>query len=204
MNNKKIRMINKLINDSFDYLDHLCKEYDLYKVSFIIFNSSFIHHESSKIEWVRTTLYRNDIRMLTVSTPRTNADSECPHDDEIIEDVIVDIYISNEQLYFLLIECNLDFDKAFECMKFGIRHEVGHIINIRKSYIGAPIRIWKKSFDEYSNHNLSLPKLRKNASNKSVIQWTLKYLEIPMEKAANEAVGITKDDIIKNCERTLG
>lgn len=107
-------------------------------------------------------------------------------------------------MYFRIIQCNLDFDKVIESLKFSIRHEVGHIIHLRKTYIGTKYAILKKDQDEYLKQKISLPKLRKNASNKSLIEWTFKFFEIPMEKAANEAVGITKDDIIKDCERTFG
>lgn len=94
MNTKKYKKIEKLVSNSYEYLLYLNDIYDLGKVSFTVFNSTYIPSKSYKIELVRTTLYENDVKMLTVSFPMIDADSDCLLEDSIIKDFESDIYIS--------------------------------------------------------------------------------------------------------------
>ena len=93
-----------------------------------------------------------------------------------------------------------DFNKALKTMEFTLRHEIGHII-VKNKFVGKPMKEWDKvDYEESIGYN-GMPTLRKNASKQARLEWLLQYNSLPSEKAANDAVGITEEDIIEDFNR---
>lgn len=123
---------------------------------------------------------------------------------ETVEYITALICISNSEMLEIMVDCNLDMQKIKWQLEFYIRHEFGHILNARNRYIGMTATElcceWERYDAELSQHK----PLRKNASYKAVIEHTLQYHSIPDEKAADDYVGITKEDIIRAVNNRYG
>lgn len=198
MDNNLLKKINGLIEKSFMYLSQLQTQYGFTNIELSIYPWTYTNDD------IKCQINSNgpSAMMFTLIT----IDEVNVYDDgnKDIKKMVGHIYMPYEQLYQLLIECDLDYDKTFECMKFTIRHEVGHIIAANNKYVGKHPDEWNKHCNDgfdYSN----FPKVRKNATFENRCKWFVKYnFEIPAEKEANEAVGITPEEIIENCKRMCG
>lgn len=187
--------VDTLIDKSFKYLDIIQAEYGLEGIDMCIFPISFTGKYTSAITMARDRVKFN---LLTVSHPLAEPG---PDGDDIIVGLMTGIYMSYESLYEVIINCRLDFDLAYESMKFCIKHEIGHILD-DQHFIGRSISEWNNDADNILKSYNNMRKLRKNASYKSRLQWWLDYNHLPSELAANNLVGITDNDIIEEYMRT--
>lgn len=198
MNNGLRIKIRKLKEESIKFWKDLHDKYGVYPYTPLkIYSYSDLSYN------VRKARKSANATMVTISSATSNR-SFAVTDDSIITEVESKTFMSYERLFLLLIECDLDFDKASRCLRFLLRHEFGHVLNKRR-YIGKPVKEWVDDKDKCDDIIKSLPKLRRNASNKNKIDWSLLYNnEVPGEKLANVEVGITDDDIIEYNKHILG
>ncbi len=189
--------IDLLIKKSFDYWYYLK---DVYNVTgkgngITIFPS----YDKNIPEEIVSIL--DNSRMVTVCQSLGNNDPKIPPEKRIVEDVDAHVYMTYQSLYQLIIECRLDFDEIYESMKFTLRHEMGHILDHRQ-YIGRTCKEWNDKCDKNKILQKQVPHLRRNASYKKRLEWYLMYNQNPVEKVANDFVGITEEDIIADYKRT--
>lgn len=194
-NSKMLKMTNKLIHDSLDYWYSSCSKYNITEVSLNIYENACV---DDKVQYVRN--YTSDTRAVTLSTAYSDYDPKINPNDRIIKSVTSEVYISLQEIYAILIDTELDFDKALKTMEFTLRHEIGHII-VKNKFVGKAMKEWDDVDDEESIGYNGMPTLRKNASKQSRLKWLLQYNSLPSEKAANDAVGITEEDIIEDFNR---
>lgn len=117
-------------------------------------------------------------------------------DDDIIDDIISYVYVPIENIFKTFIDSSYDYNYLMEYFDMILLHEIGHIIYARKNYIGKSINDIMELDEINEELKMRIPKLRKNASRKSRIKWYRSYFSLPIEKGANDSVGITIDDII--------
>lgn len=196
-NSKMIKQLNKLVRDSFDYWKDITEEYNIHEVSFTLYDECY---RSEDVDYIASDCDSN--RMVTLLTPKTGDESGIESIDRIIEYIEGSVYMSYQRLFEILIDCELDFSKVLETMKFTLKHELGHII-AKQRFVGESIKYWNDQCDAENEDYKNFPKLRKNASVKNRLKWLLSYNELPEERAANNAVGITKDDIIADFNRLI-
>lgn len=193
--------IEKLLDDSYTFWYNLVKENNISDVPLTIYDTRFDQTYPESMADIRMI---HDARMVTLFTARGYNDPNIPVDDQIVEEVSGGVFMSREKLYSLIIECELDFEKALECMKFTLRHELGHVIDVLRSCIGITVREWNERASSEKGEEKLIPEMRKNASKENRLKWYLQYSDLPREKKANEAIGITKDDIIQDWSNTVG
>ena len=161
--------------------------------NFYLYNTAF---ESSKyVSAVNAVRYDSDSVMVTNSEFFTDEDPE-----HVIHRVKNGVFMSFEKLYSLVLDCEMDFIRVEECLTFAVRHELGHVLDMRRA-IGQKIDI----VDEFEKENAFdvNVRCRKNASLKSRLTALLRYHEeMPAEKRANDLAGITRENIIKFFENT--
>lgn len=107
------------------------------------------------------------------------------------------IYLHLKSIDDTLLDCELDIEKAAECLKLYLRHEIGHIISAR-NLEGQPIESIK---------GRKAPKMDFNVGKLSydeALAAYLQYFDDDYEKGANAAVGITRNDLIANFNRLYG
>lgn len=199
MDNRIIHIIEGVFDESFDYLCNLQNRYG-FNTTILTFYRDCDHDEE-----IEDALCHQGAggRMYTITRPLGHNDPNIDYNDAVIEDINAHIYMSYEQLYQLMIECRMNLDDLMKSMKFTIRHELGHILYYRNRFIGKTIREWNEHAVEQDNGYKHAKKLRKNASFESRLNWYIYYnTELPYEKAANDAVGITVQDIIDDYYRT--
>lgn len=205
MNNKKMMYcIEKVIDSSLVYWDELndkyCDSNGYNKIPLTIYTTRFVNpYPDNIVSSIRNAV---DARMITLLTACGKIDETTPVDDQIVKSVGGGVYMSYENFYALVIDCQLNFNNVFECMKFTLRHEMGHIIDKNIQCLGKTVREWNKINDIEVANLKKIPKMRKNASYENRLKWYKEYLQIPQEKRANEHVGITEDDIIADWKRT--
>lgn len=172
---------SNMISKIKEYLRYLVTEYDIDNVYFQVFR------QGDK----NALTYEFAGQMVTKTTVTTESDT--------IVDMCFHVYTSYESLYGVIIDHNMDYDESLKDLMFVTRHEVGHMLLNRK-YIGKSLGEWnehrKVTSDEY-NSRMKV-RLRKNASYKTRLDWFIDYMDSPVEKAANEAVGITTEMCIEN------
>ena len=106
-----------------------------------------------------------------------------------IERVESKIYVSENTMLGLVLDYELDFDRVKRLLHFIIKHEVGHCIDHAK-FIGKPLHEFKSYYDHSFQESIPLGfSLNESLSN------FIAYNTRPEEKAANDAVGITKEDL---------
>lgn len=156
MDNKLLKKINGLIEKSFMYLSRLQTQYGFTNIKLSIYPWTYTNDD------IKCQINSNgpSAMMFTLIT----IDEVNVYDDgsRDIKKMVGHIYMPYEQLYELLIECDLDYDKTFECMKLAIRHEVGHVIAYNNKYVGKHPDEWNKHCNEGNGYD-NFPKLRKNA-----------------------------------------
>lgn len=205
MNNKKMmHAIDKLINDSHKFWKKLCDiygpKYGFDRYPFTLYTTNFDKPYTD--DMIRDIRYSTDYRMITVLVACGTNNIDIPLADRIVTEIGGGVFMSYEELYSLIIECELDFEKALESMKFALKHEMGHIIDAHVIRIGNNIEEWNKNIEINNEESKKVSKLRKNASYENRLKWYKEYFQIPQEKRANDYVGITEDDIIADWART--
>lgn len=204
MNNKKMnKKIEILLDGMIEYWETLgndcSKRYGFRMPSILIYNTHFDKPYSDELVIIRR---EEDASMITLFSACGTPQTDIPYEDQIIESIHSEVFMSYERLFELIIECELDFTDVTECLKFMMRHEMGHIIDMNKRFIGKTVNDW----NEYSAQSIAemakVPKMRKNASPRNREQWFLMYNRLPGEKAANDAIGITEEDIRNYCRMT--
>lgn len=118
-------------------------------------------------------------------------------DEGVIAAVNTSTYYSYEEFFHTLLKVRMDYDKFKEYTEIVIRHEIGHALQFQE-FVGKTFDDFGAFFRDARKDYDSMPRLRKNASNKSSLEWKLKYHKIPAEADANRRVGLTEDDIIKS------
>lgn len=188
MNNRKMEdKMNILIIKSFQFFDEVKKNYGVINTSMVFFGLSK-DETGYDIDYAINYFRNNKGRMFAISSCTPQGDDP---DGDIVEEVRSVIYIPFENIYGHIIDCELDFDKVFEAMKFVIRHEIGHIIEARKN-IGISVDEWNKRAKEiFEEPDYS------NSSDEEKMKYWLEYNEIESEKKANNNVGITREEIIE-------
>ena len=121
-------------------------------------------------------------------------------DDEslLITDIGGDIYIPTELILsnYICFNCNKELLSEYYC--HILKHEFGHILHARESLIG---RLYNdgRTFDDYFAANMvcerNLPKLRTNSSLENRLRFFVAYNNMPLEKGANDMVGISNEEI---------
>ena len=106
-----------------------------------------------------------------------------------IESVKSKIYVSENTILGLVLDYELDFDRVKKLMHFIIKHEIGHCIDHAK-FVGKPLHEFKSYYDhpfqEFIPSYFSL---------KDALTNFIALNNRPEEKAANDAVGITREEI---------
>lgn len=154
-NSKMLKMTNKLIHDSLDYWYSTCSKYNITEVSLNIYGNACV---DDKVQYVRN--HTSDTRAVTVSIAYTDDNLNIDSNDRIIKSVTSEVYISLQELYAILIDTELDFNKALKTMEFTLRHEIGHII-VKNKFVGKPMKEWDKvDYEESIGYN-GMPTLRK-------------------------------------------
>lgn len=115
----------------------------------------------------------------------------------VIYDIDAIIYVPVEQILRNLIDFDLNTEILIEYYDVIIRHEIGHIIHIKNSFIGSTTGEVEDMMDEVMNMESDMPKLRRNASLKSRINWIKNWFSLPAEKMANDLGGVSMDEIIR-------
>lgn len=199
MDNKMRYNINLLLKKSFTYWYYLKDKYDITGPG----NGITIFTNNSKKDGVPEEVVdmSDTSRMVTICSICGINDPNISPNDRIIEDIDSRVFMSWTQLYQLIIECRLDFKDVYESMKFTLRHELGHILDHRR-FIGKTTKEWNEMCDEYKHLQNMIPRLRRNASYQKRLEWYLMYNQQPVEKVANDLVGITEEDIIADYKRT--
>lgn len=190
MNNNLAGFVNRIIDESESYLDFLTDLYGI-DVAFHLF-------AVSTRNWQIDDLYETEPThfMMKIGVYGTRDDTG------VYTEIRGIIHMSYETLYQLIIECCLDEDDIIESMKMSIKHEVGHALVWTKEFIGKTIEQVSDIVTRYDSEYASFPSLRKNASDKSRLQYYLDYnFNISAERMANDAVGLTKEHFIKDYER---
>lgn len=158
MDNKTLSKIDDLIDKSFSYWYNLRGKYGFEEISIPITFYPFTY--LLELNWSTvTTLYKGNSRCRTIITSHFD-------DDDNIERLSYHVYWSYEDLYRLLIECELNYDKAFESIKFTLLHEMGHIIDYNTRFLGKTVDDWNKYVSDCEQAEQLIPRLRKNASYK--------------------------------------
>lgn len=116
--------------------------------------------------------------------------------DNIVRAIGGEIYIPNEKIIMSLIDFNIDVDNCKKYYDIILLHEIGHIIYSNKIFVGNSVNFCEECLENDRLKEHTVPKLRKNASLKSRIKFFRTFFELEAEKGANDAVGITIDDII--------
>lgn len=195
-NPKMIDGCVKLVTDSMEYWDNLCNEYNISNVPFLIYGNDYTGEYLDDVNSIRNVTGK----MITSSSIYGINNPDINPDDRIIEYVRSIVMMSYEELYGTIIDCELDFDEAFESMKLWLRHELGHVIEKQK-FIGKTMSEWNQHLAENPSSDTLMPRLDRDASLEDTLKWFLEYHRIPVEKAADDAVGITEEDIIEDFNR---
>lgn len=205
MNNKKmLYCIEKVIDDSLVYWDKLNEEYctsnGYNNLPLTFYTTKFINpYPDNIISIVRNAI---DARMITLFTACGDNDETKPVEEQIVKLIGGGVYMSYEQFYALVIDCQLNFDNVLKCMQFTLRHEMGHIIDKNVQCIGKTVAEWNEISYQVEEEYKKFPKMRKNASYENRLKWYKEYLQLPYEKRANDYVGITEQDIVEDWKRT--
>lgn len=200
MNKNTYKNMNKTLDALYEYFFDLQSQYGIPSddyVPFTIYTTNFYEkHSNPEIEFLRDSKDNNSAFMTTLSECMGNPD------DMIIQYIKSCVYMSYENLFELVLDCEMRWDDVLESLKHAVRHELGHVLYARETYIGRPHDEWLEYIQETNGYDIKL--LRKNASLKNRIQFILDYMHIPHEKKANDIVGITDEDIIADCIRRNG
>lgn len=188
-NRRVQKELSRILEELMDYAQYLSNKYNIEEFANLYF--TFFTKES-KLD-------------IDIQPAVMFVEISCIMNDEksdIVQSLYANIYLSKEDLLDVLVSCNMNFNNTLSYLKFVLLHEIGHVIVSRK-YIGLPIDEFRRRAENSKVGKVS--KLRINASLDNVINWTLEhnYL-IESERLANEAVGITDNDIVKFVKMVSG
>lgn len=158
---------------------------------------------SDKVEHCKLILYPSWIegipeQVVRFIGPAENAITETKYhygDDGIITRISSDTYIRFEDLMSVAVDFNLNVDKIIEYYRVMLRHEFGHIIVSMNNDIGKSIDEIRAEYQRLRQQG-NLPKLKIDASMESRLNWLICDMSQPSEKSANDAVGLSMDEII--------
>lgn len=210
MNNKKVKeRINRTVEQAIDYWERLGErygtEYGFECPGILFYNTQFNSPYPDEI--VDAVRYNVDAMMVTVIIACNDAvnydETDTPMEARIVGNIWGATYMSYENLYGLILECEMDFDRVDRCLEFMMRHEMGHVIDKQLNFVGKTIGEWNLGYEKVKQEEASMPKLRKNASYASRLKWLRQYFQLPAEKLANELVGITDEDIVEYWRMTM-
>lgn len=209
MNNSAYNMIQKLIEDSFQYWDEVHDEFGITKddglTSMTIWSVHDIYNDPEVESILKNEASHPNMHgVMTTCIYCLGEEGYENKEDAIVTGTLNKVYMSFQELFELVIDCHMDYDKALESMKYLIRHEIGHILSYREMFVGKRYGESQKYNDELEAEYENVPKLRKNASLKSRKTYSLAYMHVTHERLANEAVGITDEDIIADFNRRNG
>ena len=203
MDYKMIKNISDVIDKSREYWIEVNNHYgikDDLRIPFTVYdNINIIENYDTMKDIVYAS--RNAV-MISLLFPAGDYNDDLDDDHQIVTEIAGGVFMSNESLYQMIISCKLDFDKVFECMKFSLLHELGHFIDHFDNCMNKTVEEWNSFVNTNKEDYKQMPKLRRNASYEKRLEWYLLYNNIPVERRANEAVGITEEDIIKDFKCT--
>lgn len=139
--------------------------------------------------------YLGDNSMMTTCFTALVEDPNLPDDDTIVEGLKVEVYMPLEQLYYIIIKCELNFDKALKYIKICLKHEMGHVIYENSVYVGKTYTEWMNGYNKSKNDYNSLPEIKADSNDEYLFNRFNKFFSLSGEKEANDIVGITKEDI---------
>lgn len=126
-------------------------------------------------------------------TPSHNASA-----DGILEDVKGTIYISYEEIYAIIIDCNMDYDKSLYCISHLFTMMYGYIVYLHNTFINKPVKeymdwrnIHGKNVNNYNSLISCYPTYSEN------FDWFVGRCNLTPWKEMMETVGFTKEDCIK-------
>lgn len=189
LNRRVQKELSRILEELMDYAQYLSNKYNIKEFANLYF--TFFTKESKLDVDIEPAVMFVAI--------------DCITDDEksdIVKALHAKIYLSKEDLLDVLVACNMNFNNTLSYLKFVLLHEIGHVIDNRK-YIGLTIDEFRRRAENSKVGKVS--KLRINASLDNVINYTLEYNNlIESERLANQAVGITDNDIVKFVKMVSG
>lgn len=193
-NNRQRNNINRLINATRKYFCELLEEYhlDASLNKLCIINPENISKESMMDLYDRNIWSGiNENYSVTNGIYQIGLEDDINDDSCIIKQVVCCVFMKESTVASILIDCNLDFDVTLQCLKFIIRHEVGHVLH-HNTYVGKSLGEVKSFIAEtdqaYESFNPS--NLRSNASKKRRMDHFIAYNQLQPEAIANKLVGI--------------
>lgn len=188
LNRRVQKELSRILEELMDYAQYLSNKYNIKEFANLYF--TFFTKESKLDVDIEPAIMFVAINCMT------------DEKSDIVQSLHAKIYLSKEDLLDVLVACNMNFNNTLSCLKLVLLHEIGHVIDNRK-YIGLTIDEFRRRGENSKVGKVS--KLRINASLDNVINYTLEYNNlIESERLANEAVGITDDDIVKFVKMTSG
>lgn len=131
-----LKDVQLLIKDCREYWRHTLEEYDIKDIPLIFISVYDLCIVNTK----------DDPLMTTGFNVITESIEDVPDNKLTVECLEVKTYMTYESLYEMIIKNNLDYRKVFNDLKFSMKHEIDHIIDINKSYVGKPLLELKKLF----------------------------------------------------------
>lgn len=119
----------------------------------------------------------------------TCRDRSATYNESPIIQIQSKVYISENTILGFVVDYEFDFDRIKSLFHFVIRHEIGHCIDHAR-FVGKPFG----DFKDY-RQKISLNCVPSGYSMESELSSYLSYHNQPIEKTANDAVGITTKDI---------
>lgn len=110
--------------------------------------------------------------------------------NDIIFELHIVVLANYTEIITSFIDYDLDVKLTMNHLENVMRHEIGHVLHYM-SYLGESLNEWIKMNEESNDIKDSLPKVRNNASYKSMLEGICAYHSIPMERIADEFAGLT-------------
>lgn len=191
-------LINTTIEWCFTRLDELAQQYGIPKgeIDMGIYTTKDLLEDSDLRECLgRFT--RMESEMFVVMSASMDP-------DDIIDRVYHSIYLSYEDLLLILLGCRCNKTDIFKYLEYDLKHEIGHSLCFRKEFIGQYYdEEFRANIDARYANNVEFvkryQKLDENTSYEERLKFVIDYHnELPDERAANEAVGLTEADITEH------
>lgn len=112
--------------------------------------------------------------------------------ESVIKDVSGAMYYSYEQIYELLLRCNMNTDDFFTVTKFWLRFNIGHLCAVKTRYIG---RMFEASIDDYMKYNSANIRLGNRPFNERIRHFIDEFTTAPIMVDACKAADITAGEI---------
>lgn len=206
--------INILIKDILDgvtkeldkYWISLKQEYGLNKGK----STLYIHTPNQLIDLILSEeipynleLYKKLFEIRSVSTftfPIFESTDNNPENDVIAEIMSITL-IPMPYLWNLINCCQYNLDDILASMKFRLKREIGTIINCKNNLIGKDVDGYEKFLEDDKESHIKFENSY-NIAEITDLEYAIKARDIiPNQKAADEIVGITTQDIIDDFNR---